>query len=36
MGEVMIAIQDGDKEEVAAQNWIDANRRQSSRMDRWC
>ena len=25
MGEVMIAIQDGEKEEVAAQNWIDAN-----------
>ena len=25
MGEVMIAIQDGDNEEVAAQNWIDAN-----------
>ena len=26
MGEVMIAIQDGEKEEVAAQNWIDANK----------
>jgi glycine betaine/proline transport system substrate-binding protein len=25
MGEVMIAIQEGEKEEVAAQNWIDAN-----------
>lgn len=25
MAEVMIAIQDGEKEEVAAQNWIDAN-----------
>ena len=25
MGEVMIAIQDGEKEDVAAQNWIDAN-----------
>ncbi len=25
MGEVMVAIQDGEKEEVAAQNWIDAN-----------
>ena len=25
MGEVMIAIQDGENEEVAAQNWIDAN-----------
>ena len=25
MGEVMIAIQNGEKEEVAAQNWIDAN-----------
>lgn len=25
MGDVMIAIQDGEKEEVAAQNWIDAN-----------
>ncbi|HEX5563441.1 MAG TPA: glycine betaine ABC transporter substrate-binding protein [Sporosarcina sp.] len=25
MGEVMVAIQEGEKEEVAAQNWIDAN-----------
>ena len=25
MGEVMIAIQEGEKEVVAAQNWIDAN-----------
>jgi len=25
LGEVMIAIQDGEKEEVAAQNWVDAN-----------
>lgn len=25
MGEVMIAIQEGEKEDVAAQNWIDAN-----------
>jgi len=25
MGEVMIAIQQGEKEEVAAQNWVDAN-----------
>ncbi|KXH80699.1 glycine betaine ABC transporter substrate-binding protein [Sporosarcina sp. HYO08] len=25
MGTVMVAIQDGEKEEVAAQNWIDAN-----------
>lgn len=25
MGEVMIAIQNGEKEEVAAQNWVDAN-----------
>ena len=25
MGAVMIAIQDGEKEEVAAQNWVDAN-----------
>jgi glycine betaine/proline transport system substrate-binding protein len=25
MGEVMMAIQEGEKEEVAAQNWIDAN-----------
>ncbi|MCG7337038.1 glycine/betaine ABC transporter [Sporosarcina sp. ACRSM] len=25
MGEVMIAIQDGEKEDVAAQNWIDEN-----------
>lgn len=25
MGEVMVAIQDGEKEAVAAQNWIDAN-----------
>lgn len=25
MGEVMVAIQEGEKEEVAAQNWVDAN-----------
>lgn len=25
MGEVMVAIQEGEKEDVAAQNWIDAN-----------
>lgn len=25
MGEVMVAIQEGEKEEAAAQNWIDAN-----------
>ncbi|MFD1205151.1 MULTISPECIES: glycine betaine ABC transporter substrate-binding protein [Sporosarcina] len=25
MGDIMVAIQDGEKEEVAAQNWIDAN-----------
>lgn len=25
MGEIMIAIQDGEKEDIAAQNWIDAN-----------
>lgn len=25
MGEIMIAIQEGDKPEVAAQNWVDAN-----------
>ncbi|WP_203247294.1 glycine betaine ABC transporter substrate-binding protein [Sporosarcina beigongshangi] len=25
MGEVMIAIQEGEKEEAAAQNWVDAN-----------
>lgn len=25
MGEVMISIQEGEKEEVAAQNWVDAN-----------
>lgn len=25
MGEVMVAIQEGEKEDVAAQNWVDAN-----------
>ncbi|MBO0586319.1 glycine betaine ABC transporter substrate-binding protein [Sporosarcina sp. E16_8] len=25
MGEIMVAIQDGEKEDVASQNWVDAN-----------
>ena len=25
MGEIMVAIQEGEKEDVAAQNWVDAN-----------
>jgi glycine betaine/proline transport system substrate-binding protein len=26
MGKIMVAIQDGEKEDVAAQNWVDANK----------
>ena len=34
MGEIMVAIQDGEKEDVAAQNWVDANEEKVADMDR--